>query len=512
METEEKIETIPVTIEKSHIVTIGERLYSEAVELIRELVNNAYDADATEVYVTLSTEKIVISDNGSGMDKEGLKQYFTIGSTFKKHHRKTPKFGRERIGEFGIGKFSSLSACQKFELHTRRANFAATVIFDKSEWNKSEEHWHLPMKIETAAPNVPDGTRIILYELNKVFEPEIVERRLQESVPLKAPQFSVFLNGKKIHPRFLAGKRIPFMEGTPFGIVHGEIIIAPQSLADPQDCGIECKIRQVTIKREFFGLENLIGSDMYRISGEVHADFLQVSSDRSNFIMDLPEYLAFLEIMKRICERITKEMLALKDEKENRRVGRSLKEMINKIQDALLKNIEWCPPGFIPAEEHKKKTGAAQELAEKKTESQIQRQTQKKKRIRRPKLKQLSPSAFIKKLKIGTKGLALVMDHFGPSAPESFTESEIIYINRDHPLFIREANNRERHIMHVARLITQEIALMSNPKNPRQAFERQSKLLKDSFSDKSAHSENTTQETNAEGQKNQNIDQQEMKI
>ena len=40
---------LPVTVDKSHLVTIGERLYSESIELIRELVNNAYDADATEV-------------------------------------------------------------------------------------------------------------------------------------------------------------------------------------------------------------------------------------------------------------------------------------------------------------------------------------------------------------------------------------------------------------------------------------------------------------------------------
>jgi len=40
--------TLKVTVDKSHIVTIGEKLYGESVELIRELVNNAYDADATE--------------------------------------------------------------------------------------------------------------------------------------------------------------------------------------------------------------------------------------------------------------------------------------------------------------------------------------------------------------------------------------------------------------------------------------------------------------------------------
>ena len=44
---------LPVTVDKSHLITIGERLYTESIELIRELVNNAYDADATEVRVTV---------------------------------------------------------------------------------------------------------------------------------------------------------------------------------------------------------------------------------------------------------------------------------------------------------------------------------------------------------------------------------------------------------------------------------------------------------------------------
>jgi hypothetical protein len=37
--------------------------------------------------------------------------------------------------------------------------------------------------------------------------------------------------------------------------------------------------------------------------------------------------------------------------------------------------------------------------------------------------------------------------------------------------------------MYVARLLTQEIALMKETKSPRLAFNRQSKLLKDAFAD-----------------------------
>ena len=62
------LEFISVTIDKSHITTIGERLYAESIEFVRELVNNAYDADATLVEVLLADDSIEIRDNGSGMD------------------------------------------------------------------------------------------------------------------------------------------------------------------------------------------------------------------------------------------------------------------------------------------------------------------------------------------------------------------------------------------------------------------------------------------------------------
>ena len=71
---------LPVTVDKSHLITIGERLYAESIELIRELVNNAYDADATHVKVTISETSVCVEDNGTGMDLDGLRQYFIIGS------------------------------------------------------------------------------------------------------------------------------------------------------------------------------------------------------------------------------------------------------------------------------------------------------------------------------------------------------------------------------------------------------------------------------------------------
>jgi hypothetical protein len=76
------------------------------------------------------------------------------------------------------------------------------------------------------------------------------------------------------------------------------------------------------------------------------------------------------------------------------------------------------------------------------------------------------------------------VDSFGEEGLEVFTEETTIYINKDHPLYRRESSKADTHILNLARLITQEIALMKDSKNPRQAFERQSRLLKDAFIEK----------------------------
>jgi len=62
--------TLPVTVDKSHLITIGKRLYSESIELIRELVNNAYDADASEVRVIIREGEIEVADNGPGIPED----------------------------------------------------------------------------------------------------------------------------------------------------------------------------------------------------------------------------------------------------------------------------------------------------------------------------------------------------------------------------------------------------------------------------------------------------------
>ena len=178
--------SLQLTFDKSHIITIGEKLYGESLELLRELISNAYDADATRVWIEVEHDCLKIRDDGSGMDEGGLREFFNIGSQNKKHSPVSPKYKRPRIGQFGIGKFAVLTACDCFKIHTQKDGFSAEVIFDKNHW-LAAEHWTIPLETQSFNPMLGNGTTIILENLKKIFPIPEIERFIRERLPLNAP-------------------------------------------------------------------------------------------------------------------------------------------------------------------------------------------------------------------------------------------------------------------------------------------------------------------------------------
>lgn len=489
--------TLQVTVDKAHLVTIGEKLYAESVELVRELVNNAYDADATHVDVTLADDKIGVSDNGSGMDFEGLKQYFKIGSQEKLVKNKSEKFQRDRIGQFGIGKFAALTAAKTFEVDTQKGDFRARVIFDKEAWNASQSSWELPLIVLPQDPDRGDGTVVTLTRLTKKFDRAQVERRLIESVPLMDPDFDVVLNGFTLLPRRYQGQKIPVLEGTPFGVIHGELVILPASSASALDFGIDIRVKKVTVKRELFGMETW-GRAMTRLRGEIHADFLPVTSDRSGFIVDSDEYKAFEHMMTKVMAEVRKALTHLAEQKYGRKASRVLKDALERIRYSLVRHPELSPFGPIPVGEEGGVGGSAvigkkrgKKVNEEIVKEQIQAMPTKgvtdavrDSKPKKPAVQSLTPNAIVKKVKFGQMGISCCIDSFGRDSAECFTESSVIYINRDHPLYKREEQRALTMTLHITRLLAQEIALMANPTSPREAFEKQSQLLRDALGEK----------------------------
>jgi hypothetical protein len=300
----------------------------------------------------------------------------------------------------------------------------------------------------------------------------------------------------RITPRSLSGHRVPFLEGTEFGPVHGEIIILPSSTASPEDLGIEVKVKQVTIKREFFGLEHW-GKVASRIRGEVYADFLPVTTDRSDFIIDSLLYQTFRRVMDKVVQEVDDVLKRLAGRKDKQRASKALKEALHRVHRSLALNPDLSPFGAIPLAGESEGMGGAGFLSKKsnqeaerrvptdeegKPREEVKGSSTSKKIVKKsPKVKRLTPNAIVQRMKFGETGVSVCVDDFGENGPECFAEGTVIYINQQHPLYQREAKKQETYLLNVTRLITQEISLMKDTRNPRLAFSRQSKLLRDAF-------------------------------
>lgn len=134
------------------------------------------------------------------------------------------------------------------------------------------------------------------------------------------------------------------------------------------------------------------------------------------------------------------------------------------------------------AERAKKKEEKESEIRPEITAAEKQPVPPRKKR-RHPLVKRITPNAIVRRMRMGESSVSVCLDFFGESGPECFSEGNIVYINRDHPLFRRESRKAATYTMYVARLITQEISLMKETRNPRVAFNRQNTLLKDAFAE-----------------------------
>lgn len=113
---------------RAHILRLlGDQLIGNDRLAVFELVKNAYDADATEVTVTLKMEgeksSITVADNGCGMTLDQLRNgWLEIGTDVKRGGNRSAwssKFKRVPLGEKGVGRLAACKLGDRLILTTR---------------------------------------------------------------------------------------------------------------------------------------------------------------------------------------------------------------------------------------------------------------------------------------------------------------------------------------------------------------------------------------------------------
>jgi signal transduction histidine kinase len=96
----------------NHILTVGKGIIKDPYTAILELVKNSYDADAENVYISLSFKedvtKIIIEDDGHGMSYDVVTTKWMVPSTQDKlRQRKSLLKKRPLQGRKGIGRYAA---------------------------------------------------------------------------------------------------------------------------------------------------------------------------------------------------------------------------------------------------------------------------------------------------------------------------------------------------------------------------------------------------------------------
>lgn len=156
--------------------------YSSSEKALRELIDNAWDADASVVRVTLpdtlsevmSNAEIIITDDGTGMTEQEVRTiYLRIANDRWSRSKDARTTGKKRPvkGRKGIGKFAGLAAAHTMTVETVARGKSTTVVIEKNKLLEAAggddlEAIDLPIETSKADPN-QHGTTVTLSNLDQ---------------------------------------------------------------------------------------------------------------------------------------------------------------------------------------------------------------------------------------------------------------------------------------------------------------------------------------------------------
>lgn len=152
---------------KQMIRLLGNDLYDSPLAMLRENVQNAYDAILERkmldtafqplIQINISNEQVVIVDNGIGMNQEILaNNYWKAGNSGKNNPQ---SIAAGVVGHFGIGALANFGVCTKLEIQTHRYGEEKTYFTEALRDTLNVKN-SIPVTL-VEGQNIPYGTRVV---------------------------------------------------------------------------------------------------------------------------------------------------------------------------------------------------------------------------------------------------------------------------------------------------------------------------------------------------------------
>lgn len=303
----------------SLVEQLGAQLYPGATATIAELISNAWDADASTVWIELplgtgwvENHQIVVTDNGVGMSYEDAEnRYLLVGRKRRAELDKdTSDGGRPLHGRKGIGKLAAFGTAKVLECLTVardgettsfRLDYDAIRSLDPTQDYEVEGATGNTLLCDPDGNPLTSGTRITLSSLRprRALNEEQFRQSLARRFALDTSQMRIIVNGQDIG-RFDLNLDMRFptdghllddvverqvgwadseVDGRP---VRWWIGFTAKPLQEKELQGISVLARGKLVQRPFFfqrtaGTQGQLGQEY--LVGEVQADWLDEGFD-----------------------------------------------------------------------------------------------------------------------------------------------------------------------------------------------------------------------------------------
>ncbi|MDQ3836473.1 MAG: ATP-binding protein [Thermoproteota archaeon] len=314
-------------------------------EIIKELIENAFDEDATKVLVTLLTNGSIAIEDDAGMDQNGVEKFLLLGSPHKRTESISPRLKRIRTGRYGTGRLSFLTSFESMRIRTRRKNFSKALAINAEVLDKLYMG-NAKLNDLREPPLKRDGTELLMTGAKTQLDLFKVTKEIRRLAILRHPLFEIYVKTAEKFKEWdfegsqivkapeIQGHRIPVNLDN--GKVTGEIVIARRPLLDDER-GIAVMVGNHIVTRSNLGFDTKLN----RVTGFVRCDTLTTRFADKSAVIEDSEYARFNQLMKTfVIDRVIPGLTEYEDVLITREESRIYREIDKILGQAMIENLE----------------------------------------------------------------------------------------------------------------------------------------------------------------------------
>lgn len=337
--------TIALKVHPSFFKEFATKTWVSPADVIKELIENAFDEDATRVLITILRDNSISIEDNAGMDESEIRKFLLLGSPHKKVDSISPKLKRVRTGRYGTGRLSFLTSFEKMKIRTRKGNYHKSFLIDTKSLDalftgKSNLHEIRETRLSR------DGTEIIVSDAKSFVDEFRLIKEIRKLAVLRHPLFEVYIkksakfkewsfsDAELIGVPEIQGHKIPL--GLDKGNIVGEITVARRPLTEDER-GIAIMVGGHIVMRTLFGFDSKIP----RVTGFVRCDSLTSRFADKSAIIEDKEFERFSSLMKKfIVDTVIPSLTLYEDVLVTREESKIYKQIDKVLGQAVIETLE----------------------------------------------------------------------------------------------------------------------------------------------------------------------------